>query len=288
MTAQFPSTVRANSVAGPDADCVASSCLEQAIRAVRGAAQRSNAPYFHPDIGPRVVRPGLGYVGWSFWGDRAARWLLIRVRGDVAVLTLKETRECRATFFLEFAPPVAADGVLAGAWNWLVRHDLSDRRLGPPQCAPRRSPSSRPVLESLDATTSSPVAAPPLRILVVDDHHDLAWSLALALQAYGHDARHAVDGRAALALAAWFRPDVVLLDLALPVIDGFEIARRLRARPETSGARYWSMTGLDVGDARVHSAASAFEAHLRKPIDVASLNALLRGPRPATRVASQP
>src|SRR5262249_26463043 len=126
MTAQFPSTVGASSGAHPSSDRRASLCLEQAIRAVRDAARGSNAPYAPPDVGPRIVRPGLGYVGWSFWGDRAARWLLIRVRGDVAVLTLKETRACRATFVLEFAPPFAEQDVLAGAWNWLLPPDGAD------------------------------------------------------------------------------------------------------------------------------------------------------------------
>ena len=69
----------------------------------------------------------------------------------------------------------------------------------------------------------------PLRILVVDDDHDSADSLALLVRAWGYETRTAYDGPAALGLVGDFKPDVVLLDLALPRLSGYEVARRIRA-----------------------------------------------------------
>ena len=82
-----------------------------------------------------------------------------------------------------------------------------------------------------------------LRVLVVDDNVDAAQSLGLLLEASGHDVRTAYDGPTALEAALDYRPNVVLLDIGLPGIDGFEVAKRLRQQPDLSGVVLVAMTG---------------------------------------------
>src|SRR4051812_1724935 len=84
----------------------------------------------------------------------------------------------------------------------------------------------------------------PLRVLVVDDHQDTRDSFMLLLRLWGHDARPAADGPSALAEAAAFVPDVVLLDLVLPGMDGLEVARRMRRLPGLGNALVVAATGL--------------------------------------------
>jgi PAS domain S-box-containing protein len=112
-----------------------------------------------------------------------------------------------------------------------------------------------------------------LRILAVDDNIDLAEGLAAVLDLWGHTVRTANDGVQALEIATAFAPEVVLLDLALPRIDGFEVARRLRAadRPAVLVA----MSGYGVEPTRARVSEAGFHHHIAKPIDLDSLRALL-------------
>ena len=99
--------------------------------------------------------------------------------------------------------------------------------------------SARPAADSAGAP-SVPVEATARtgrRVLVVDDNVDAARLIAAALDAVGHETRAAFDGPAALSIAAIFRPDVVLLDLGLPLMDGFEVARQLRERERRPARR---------------------------------------------------
>lgn len=114
-------------------------------------------------------------------------------------------------------------------------------------------------------------AGSALRVLVVDDNVDAAELLRDALAMLGHDAAVALDGGAALAQAASFRPDVVLLDLGLPDMDGFEVARRLREDGAT--ARLVALTGYGQLDDRERTRAAGFDLHLVKPVDLAGLEA---------------
>jgi signal transduction histidine kinase/CheY-like chemotaxis protein len=108
-----------------------------------------------------------------------------------------------------------------------------------------------------------------VRILVVDDNHDSAEMVADALQHLGHTVSVAHDGPGALTEAAAFRPEVVLLDLGLPTMDGFEVARRLRA----DGVRVHlvAMTGYGQASDREATREAGFDAHLVKPVDLATL-----------------
>ena len=106
------------------------------------------------------------------------------------------------------------------------------------------------------------------RILIVDDDVDAAEMLSQALQGAGHEVRQEHDGAAALVAAAQFQPDVVLLDLGLPGMDGIEVARRLRSYPQLARVRIVALTGFGQGADRRRSAAVGIESHLVKPVDV--------------------
>ncbi len=109
------------------------------------------------------------------------------------------------------------------------------------------------------------------RVLVVDDNQDSARSQARLLTLLGQEVEVAFDGAAALERFAGFRPDVVLLDIGLPGMDGYEVARRLRAMPGGADALLIAQTGWGQEEDRRASAAAGFDAHLVKPIDTQAL-----------------
>ena len=111
-------------------------------------------------------------------------------------------------------------------------------------------------------------------VLVVDDHPDAVESMASVLQLQGHEVRVAQNGLAALETAHTFRPSVVLLDIGLPDMDGYAIARRLRAAPETHACVLVALTGYGQPEDRLRSKENGFDHHLVKPIDPAILHEL--------------
>ncbi|MBC8055622.1 MAG: PAS domain-containing protein, partial [Rhizobiales bacterium] len=116
----------------------------------------------------------------------------------------------------------------------------------------------------------------PLRVLIVDDLRDGSDSLAMLLSGRGHTVQVAYDGREALRLAEAFRPEVVLLDLGMPGVDGYEVCRRIRATPWGGGMTVVAQSGWAQEDARQRSREAGFDHHLTKPIAPESLLALLR------------
>jgi PAS domain S-box-containing protein len=121
--------------------------------------------------------------------------------------------------------------------------------------------------------------APPLRVLVADDNRDAADSLALLLSLDGHTVRIARDGREALLLAESQRPEVALLDIGMPGLDGYELARRLRADPRHAGVRLIALTGWGQDEDRRRALDAGFDHHLTKPVDLDDLARLLRAAR---------
>jgi two-component system CheB/CheR fusion protein len=113
------------------------------------------------------------------------------------------------------------------------------------------------------------------RILVVDDNVDAAESLALLLQVQGHEVEVAHDGPLALKTAERFRPEVVLLDIGLPRMDGYQLARLMREQPWGNGTLIVALTGYGQDEDRQRSAAAGFNAHLVKPVDLECLAQLL-------------
>lgn len=115
-----------------------------------------------------------------------------------------------------------------------------------------------------------------LRVLVVDDHADSADSLSLILIHLGHNVQTAYDGKIALAIARSFRPDVVLCDLGLPLMDGYEVARQLRELPETRDALLVALTGYGQEEDKNRSVKAGFHYHLIKPVGPESLQHVLK------------
>ena len=113
------------------------------------------------------------------------------------------------------------------------------------------------------------------RILVVDDNPDAASMLALGLDFLGYDTRVVHDGPAALEAAADFRPEVALLDIGLPVMDGYELARRLRGDKNLPGLRLIAVTGYGQVNDRHRAEDAGFDAHMVKPVNMEELAALI-------------
>ena len=122
--------------------------------------------------------------------------------------------------------------------------------------------------------------APPLatagrRVMVADDNTDAAEALAMLLELAGHEVRVAHGGRAALAIAQTFRPDVALLDIGMPDLSGYEVAKELRRLSWGAGICLVALTGWGRDDDRQRAMVAGFDRHLTKPIDAGALEALL-------------
>jgi len=109
---------------------------------------------------------------------------------------------------------------------------------------------------------------------------DAAESLAMLVELLGSTAHVAFDGASALADAADFKPTVALLDLTMPVMDGFELARRLRRHEAMGGLRLIALSGRSEDAYRHRSQDAGFDAHLTKPVDLPTLQAVLAGRMP--------
>ncbi|WP_395747425.1 PAS domain-containing protein [Prosthecobacter sp.] len=116
----------------------------------------------------------------------------------------------------------------------------------------------------------------PQRMLIVDDNMDSARSLASLQSRRGHDTRIVFTGPDALAAAAEFAPDVVLLDIGLPGMDGFEVARHLRGMPEMNGSLLIAMSGYGSPNDRAAAAEAGFDEYLVKPLDLEVLRQRLQ------------
>lgn len=130
-----------------------------------------------------------------------------------------------------------------------------------------------PVLELCQKGRIAPDAS--LDLLIVDDNADAADTLSLFLSTVGHQSRVAYEGHSALKIAAEAAPHVLLLDIGLPDIDGYELARRIRALPETVNATLIALTGYGQPADHECSIAAGFDYHLTKPVDANTLLRLL-------------
>jgi PAS domain S-box-containing protein len=115
----------------------------------------------------------------------------------------------------------------------------------------------------------------PLRVMVVDDNADAAQMLAALLEVQGHAVSVEYDAAGALARARRERPDVMLLDIGLPDMDGYELARRLRTQPETAGATLVALTGYGQHQDRQDAERAGFDHYLVKPADLNQVNEVL-------------
>ena len=119
-----------------------------------------------------------------------------------------------------------------------------------------------------ESQPTNPVAPKAKKILVVDDNADVAEGLREILESAGHTAVVATGAVQALALGSAVAPDVVISDIELPVMDGYELALHLRARPELSNTLFIALTGYGQAHDPRHSRESGFQYHLVKPVDI--------------------
>ncbi|MCE9581241.1 MAG: PAS domain S-box protein [Planctomycetes bacterium] len=141
-----------------------------------------------------------------------------------------------------------------------------------------------PVVAGPVIVAKSPVTdpvAPPgelLRVLVVDDNVDACNMLTMLLEQRGHTVQKAYTGLVALESALSGRPDVILLDIGLPGMNGYEIARRLRQNPAMKNTRLVALTGYGTSEDVVLAREAGFDAHLLKPVDLSEVEKLLKAP----------
>ncbi|MFG6415983.1 ATP-binding protein [Roseateles sp. DC23W] len=121
-----------------------------------------------------------------------------------------------------------------------------------------------------------PAPLPARRVLLIDDNEDAAESLAMMLSLDGHEVRTGFSAEAALKMALDWLPDVVLLDIGLPGMDGYEVARRLRAAAPAAPMRLVALTGYGQPEDRQRSARAGFDMHLVKPVALEALADALR------------
>lgn len=144
--------------------------------------------------------------------------------------------------------------------------------------APERLESSEEVVEvcrSSDALACAPDGVRKLRVLVVDDNHDCADSLSSLVNLWGNDVQTAYDGSAALALTVDRQPEVALLDLSMPKMDGCQLARQLRQQRDFADMLLIAVTGWTDQANQLLCVEAGFDNYLVKPIDLARLKILL-------------
>ena len=135
-----------------------------------------------------------------------------------------------------------------------------------------------PAAASVETVPAAHARGSGRRILVVDDNVDAAESLTLMLDLAGHTTRAAHTGAEALDVARSFHPDVLLCDVGMPGMNGYEVARRFRGDPELSRAALVAITGWGGEEDKRQATAAGFDVHLTKPVESAQLFALLADP----------
>jgi two-component system CheB/CheR fusion protein len=140
-----------------------------------------------------------------------------------------------------------------------------------------RLPVAAQQADAIAAGTRVPelVAPRPFRILVVDDNRDFAMTLAILLEVAGHEVRAANDGITAYEVAMDYRPDIVLLDIGLPGMNGYELADRLRQSPELAGSTLIALTGYGQAEDRQRLRKARLDGMLVKPVEATELLALI-------------
>ena len=128
---------------------------------------------------------------------------------------------------------------------------------------------------AVTTVSPAPSKAKGLRVLLVDDNEDAAMLLSELLECEGHEVVVAHDGAAALKASLSFLPDVALLDIGLPEMDGYELAGHLRARFPTAALRMFAITGYGEEKDKARAKVAGFDEHFVKPVDIARLRLLL-------------
>jgi CheY-like chemotaxis protein len=146
--------------------------------------------------------------------------------------------------------------------------------------------ASAPGAEREPAVPAVPHRSDGRRVMIVDDNVDAAEMVAEMLRLLGHVTQIAPDGPTALRAIEAFAPDVALLDIGLPVMDGYELARQLRAKPGASNLRLFAVTGYGQDEDRRRSRDAGFDGHLVKPLDLDAVVRAVEGSRDAATGAT--
>ena len=125
------------------------------------------------------------------------------------------------------------------------------------------------------SSMSTRTTPPRRRVLIVEDNIDAGRSLAFYLRDFGHQVEHAINGYAAIAIARNLRPDIVFLDLGLPGMDGFTVARQIKREPGLENVRIVVVTGYGQEEYRERALKAGCELHLIKPVDPKVLASLI-------------
>ena len=232
---------------GPGAAIVIEAARDES--SVRIAVKHAGDDGIASEPAERIFEPlaaGAGKPGGVGFGLAIARDL-VRLQGGTVAVTSGPDRGTELTVSLH----AAASMITAG--------DGDERAAAPPP-RPRRDSGGGP--------------GGPRRILIVDDNEDLASLMSELLQVHGHTVEMAHEGRAALDLATTFEPDIALLDIGLPGMDGYELAREMRKLHHGS-IRLIAITGYAQDTDRNLSQAAGFSGHLVKPVDPATLARLI-------------
>lgn len=134
-------------------------------------------------------------------------------------------------------------------------------------------PAAHPGAEGLEGATP---ATRPRRVLVVEDNQDSANSLGELIELWGHETRVVNDGPAAIEAATAFHPEIVLLDIGLPGMNGYQVARIMRSRPALRGALLVALTGFGQEEDRACAEQAGFDRHFTKPVEIDALQTLLQ------------
>ena len=224
--------------------------------------------------------------------------LAVQARGREALIVVDDTGigippEMISRVFEPFAQVDPPDGRVQGGLGiglWLVRSlvemhggvvTADSRGAGEGSTFVVRLPRLESGAEPIAAPAPPPAAAArgtPRRILVVDDNADSVASMKMLLGLWGHEVHTAHDGPTALEQARALRPDLVLLDIGLPGMNGYQVASSLRAMPETHRAVLAALTGLGLEEDRQRAFAAGFDQHITKPVSREELRELLDGP----------
>ncbi len=133
-----------------------------------------------------------------------------------------------------------------------------------------RMPRTERITETKTRTMDTTEPGKP-NVLLIEDNDDGREMMAMMLDCYGYDVEHAADGLAGIEKALSYRPDVALVDIGLPGIDGYEVARRLRANDATRAIRLIALTGYGLAEDQRRVLEAGFDMHLVKPVDIESL-----------------
>jgi CheY-like chemotaxis protein len=239
--------------------------------------------------------PGAGIVLTAGAGGGAAEELVLSVR-DAGVGMTQEQIAHAFELFAQFSPGVRRADSGLGIGLALVRGiavlhggDVEARSGGPGQGSEFVVRLPLPVRHEAAAVPEEP-STPPFaqddsvrRVLVVDDNVDAATMLATFLELSGHRTELAYTGADAVAAAARFQPDVLLLDIGLPDITGYEVARQVRALPDVGQATLVAVTGWGQAQDRQRAREAGFDLHLVKPADPEDVLRLLAAAPPRGR-----